>query len=104
MIEREIGQKIGTLHANHSGEFTSNEFAKYYQQQRIQRQFTQAFILQQNRVAERPNKMIMEQARNMILHCKLPGYLWNEAVNIANFLVNCSPTFANQGMTPEEKY
>ena len=34
----------------------------------------------------------------------LPTYLWSEAVSHATYLINWSPTRANSGTTPEEKY
>jgi hypothetical protein len=36
--------------------------------------------------------------------CRLPSFLWSEAIFTSNYLVNRSPTRANSGMTPEEKY
>jgi hypothetical protein len=32
------------------------------------------------------------------------GYLWTEVINITNYLVNISPTRANSGITPDQKY
>ena len=46
----------------------------------------------------------MEKMRSMLIGSKAPGYLWSEAVNTANYLVNRGPTRANQGVTPEERY
>jgi hypothetical protein len=34
----------------------------------------------------------------------VPSFLWSEAVNISNYLVNRGPTRANKGISPEEKY
>ena len=34
----------------------------------------------------------------------LPTYLWSEAISHAQHLINCSPTRANHGTTPEAKY
>ena len=40
----------------------------------------------------------------MSADCDLPTYLWSEAVSHANYLIIRSPTRANFGTTPEEKY
>ena len=40
----------------------------------------------------------------MAVAAKLPGYLWTEVINTANYIVNRSPTSANLGKTPEERY
>ena len=68
------------------------------------RQLTQARTPQQNGVAERRNQTLVEKMCSMLIGSKAPGYLWNEAVNTANYLVNRGPTRANQGVTPEEQY
>jgi hypothetical protein len=36
--------------------------------------------------------------------CQLPSFLWSEAIFTASNLVNRSPTCANPGAIPEEKY
>jgi len=46
----------------------------------------------------------MERAHNISKDCNLPIYLWTEAIFHANFLINCSPTWANSRETPENKY
>jgi hypothetical protein len=104
MVEKETGQEIGILRTDRRGEFMSHEFKTFCNEQGICRQLTQALIPEQNGVAERRNRTIVEQAHSMISRCKLPTYLWNEAINTANFLVNGSPTSANQGETPERRY
>ena len=63
-----------------------------------------ALTPQQNGVSERRNITIIEKARALSAASKLPGYLWTEAINTANDLVNISPTRANQGMTLVKKY
>ena len=63
-----------------------------------------ALTPQQNGVSERRNRTLIEKTRAMSHASKLPGYLWTKAVNTANYLVNISPTRANGGMTPDEKY
>ena len=68
------------------------------------RESNNILLPQQNGVAERRNRTIMERARNLSTHCDLSLFLWSEAVSTANYLINRSPTCANNGMTPEEKY
>jgi len=46
----------------------------------------------------------MEHARSIFKDCNLPIYLWKEAISHANYLIICSPTWANSGETPENKY
>jgi hypothetical protein len=82
----------------------SHDFLIYCIHNGIKRQLSQAKTPQQNGVAERRNRTIIERARSMVVEARLPRYLWTEAVNTANYIVNLSPTSANLGMTPEQRY
>ena len=57
---------------------------------------------QQNDVAERKNRTIMEMARYMLGN--LPNFLWGEVVSIAIYILNRCPTKAVQGKTPFEAW
>jgi transposase InsO family protein len=104
LIESETGNKVRILRTDHGGEYLSNEFNLYCKDNGIKRELTQALTPQQNGVSERRNRTPIERARSMAHACRLPSFLWSEAVFTANYLVNRSLTSANSGMTPEEKY
>src|SRR5690606_23480010 len=57
---------------------------------------------QQNGVAERMNRILIEKARSMLHDAKLPLYCWAEAVNTACYVKNRCPTRAVQDSTPYE--
>ena len=57
---------------------------------------------EQNGVAERMNRTVVETARCMLAESKLPKKFWAEAVSTAVYLRNRSPTIAVKGMTPYE--
>ncbi|GJV21174.1 putative ribonuclease H-like domain-containing protein [Tanacetum coccineum] len=61
----------------------TNDFSRYFR-----RQFSVARTPQQNRVAERRNKTLLEAARTMLADSKLPTTFWTEAVNIACYSQN----------------
>ncbi|GKA30408.1 ribonuclease H-like domain-containing protein [Tanacetum coccineum] len=54
----------------------------------IKREFSVARTLQQNRVAERKNRTLIEAARTMLVDSKLPTTFWAEAVNTACYVQN----------------
>ena len=58
-VEKEIGAYITCLMTDRGGEFTSNKFGEFYQSQGISRQLMAAYTSQQNRVAKRKNRKIM---------------------------------------------
>ena len=59
-------KKIKILRSNNGGEFTSNEFKDFCREFGIMRELTTPYNPQQNGVAERNNRYIMEAVRAMI--------------------------------------
>ncbi|MCO5606454.1 hypothetical protein L7F22_060642 [Adiantum nelumboides] len=86
------------------GEFKSKEFEELCWNQGIRRQYTCAYTPQQNGVAERKNRVIVEHARAMLNERNLPKLYWAEEVNTSVHLMNMSPTKALTRLTPEEAY
>nr|GEW30259.1 hypothetical protein [Tanacetum cinerariifolium] len=68
---------------DNEGEFKNQEMNEFYTKKGIRREFSNARIPQQNRVAERRNKTLIEGARTMLADAKLPVTFWAEAVNTA---------------------
>ena len=79
----ESEQCIGTLRTDNSGEYVSKEFEAYLKSKGIKHQLTTAYTPEQNGVAERMNRTIMESARAMLSHANVPGSFWAEAVATA---------------------
>jgi len=63
-----------------------------------------ALIPQQSGVNERRNRTIVEKARSIAHVSQLPRFLWTEAINTIDYLVNINPTRTNQSMNRNEKY
>ncbi|XP_022876705.1 uncharacterized protein LOC111394888 [Olea europaea var. sylvestris] len=70
----------------------------------IKRQLTVSRTPQQNGVAERKNRTIVEMARSMLKGKGLPNLYWAEAVNTAVYILNRSPTKAVRNKTPYEAW
>ena len=75
MVENESGKKINTLRSNNGGEFVKNEFESFLSKHGIQHEKIVPYPPQQNGVAERKNKTLVEMARCMLyskgLHKKI---------------------------------
>jgi len=70
----------------------------------IYRSLTASYTPQQNGVAERKNRSIVEMAKCMLKAKGLPKIFWAEAVHTAAYLLNRSPTSALQHRTPFEAW
>jgi transposase InsO family protein len=66
LVELESGKNIECLRTDNGGEYTSDEFDNICQHECIKRQFTTSNTSQQNRVAERMNRTLLERTRAML--------------------------------------
>nr|GEX26178.1 retrovirus-related Pol polyprotein from transposon TNT 1-94 [Tanacetum cinerariifolium] len=68
----------------------------------IKREFSIARTPQENRVAERRNRTLIEAARTMLVDSKLPTTFWAEAVNTACYVQNKALVTKPHNKTPYE--
>ncbi len=101
-MENEISHKIKVLRSDNGGEFVSKKFDTFFAECGIQRQTSAPYSPQQNGVAERANRIIMECARSMILAQGLELEFWGEAVNTTVYIKNRCPTKALNSKTPKK--
>ncbi|RVW23482.1 Retrovirus-related Pol polyprotein from transposon TNT 1-94 [Vitis vinifera] len=104
LVEKETGAFICCLRTDRGGEFTSLEFNAFCKTNGISRQLTAAYTPQQNGVAERKNRTIMNMVRSMLSEKQVPKNFWPEAVNWTVHVLNRSPTLAVKGVTLEEAW
>ncbi|CAL8169319.1 unnamed protein product [Prunus armeniaca] len=71
--EKQSGYNLKTLRTDRGGEFTSNEFSEFCKSNGIKRELTASYTPQQNGVAERRNRTIVEMARSMLKAKGLPN-------------------------------
>lgn len=76
----------------------------YFLQNEIYRQLTVQYSLQQNGIAEKKNKIIVEIARNKLKGKGLPNKFWEEVVYTSAYLMNRSPTKAVRNKSPYEAW
>ena len=82
LIENHTKNKIKTFLSDNGGEFTSNEFKELCKDSGIKRELSTPYNPQQNGIAERKNRTIMEAARVMLHDQDLPMHIWAEAARI----------------------
>lgn len=79
--EKESGDVICTLRTDRGGEFTSAKFDSFCSMNGIKRQLTTAYTPQQNGVAERKNRTVMNMIRSMLSEKEIRREFRHEAVN-----------------------
>ena len=81
MVEKETGLFVKCFRTDRGGEFNSNEFNDFCKQSGIKRQLTTAYTPQQNGVAKRKNRTVMNVVRSMLSDKNIPKTFWPKAVN-----------------------
>ncbi|MCO5581530.1 hypothetical protein L7F22_035416 [Adiantum nelumboides] len=104
MVENETGCKVQTLRTDRGGEYMSGAFKDFLGKKGIKHQCTMPYTPQQNGVAERKNRSLMEMARCMLKAKSFPHKLWMEAVACAAHVLNRCPTRALKTITPYESW
>ena len=104
LVETQSEYKIKTFRSDNGGEFMSKAFIKFLVDHGIAKETSTPYWPQQNRVAERANRTIIEMARSMIHAQKLEKSFWAESVVNAVYTRNRCPTRALERMTPEEAW
>ena len=102
MVENSCGRRLKVLRSDNGGEYTSKEFQEYLKAEGVLHERTVPKTPQQNGVAERLNRTLVEMVRTMLIESNLDQRFWGEAISTAVYLRNRSPTKAVTGMTPFE--
>ncbi len=103
-METQKGLKVKAIRSDNGGEYSSNELARFCKEKGIEQQFTVPYNPQQNGVAERMNRTLVESARTMIQESGLPLNYWGEALMTAVYVRNICPTRALDKITPYEAW
>lgn len=103
IFTNECGQNIGRLRTDNGGEYVSKEFEEYLKTKGIHHETTVPYTPEQNGVAERKNRTLIEAARSMMSFGHLSKIYWAEAVAVAVHISNRAPTSAfKDDKTPYE--
>ena len=102
-MENSSGRKLKAIRTDNGGEYTSTVFENYLKPEGIRQERTIPKTPQQNGVAERMNRTLVETVHTMLTDAKLPHKYWG-ALSTAIYLRNQSPTKAVTGMTPCEAW
>nr|GFC97288.1 putative ribonuclease H-like domain-containing protein [Tanacetum cinerariifolium] len=73
--------KVKIIRCDNRGEFKNKEMNEFCTRKGIKREFSNTRNPQQNGVAKKRNKTLIEAARIMLADAKLPVTFWAEAVN-----------------------
>ena len=101
-MENFLGKTIKILRTDCGTEYTHNEFRNFCSNNGILHQFTYPHTSQQNGVAERKHRHIVDIALTLISQSSLPFQYWSYAFSTVVFLINRLPSINRNSLSPWE--
>ncbi|GKA75346.1 putative ribonuclease H-like domain-containing protein [Tanacetum coccineum] len=101
-VENLIDQRVKVIRCDNGTEFKNKEMDMFCERKCIKREFSVARTPQQNGVAERKNRTLIEAARTMLANSKLPTTFWTEAVNTG--LHGCKNRFRCESLLCQSQF
>lgn len=103
-VELEKGCKVKCLRTDNGLEYLSKEFDNFRKERGIKRHRSIPLNPQQNGVAERANRTIIERVRCMLFSSGLGKRFWGEVASTAVYLLNKCPSSSINGDTPDFRW
>nr|GEX57022.1 putative ribonuclease H-like domain-containing protein [Tanacetum cinerariifolium] len=100
LVENQLKKKVKAIRCDNGIEFKNAHMIALCGSKGIKREYSNAKTLQQNGVAERKNKTLIEAARTMLADSKLPTMFWTEAVRTACHVMNQVSVTSPHNKTP----
>ncbi|KAL2251628.1 UNVERIFIED_CONTAM: Retrovirus-related Pol polyprotein from transposon TNT 1-94 [Sesamum indicum] len=100
-VENQTSKKLKSLRTDNGLEFCNQQFSEMCDKFGIRRHKTNPYTPQQNGVAERMNRTLLDKVRCLLISSGLPKTFWGEVVLTAAHLINMSPSMPLFGKTPE---
>ena len=91
LVENQCQSKITTIRTDNGGEYCSKEWISLCNTHGIRHEHSIPYNPQQNGVAERKNRTLLDASRSMLQVAGLHNEFWQEAVATACYLQNRSP-------------
>ncbi|GJS00055.1 putative ribonuclease H-like domain-containing protein [Tanacetum coccineum] len=87
-IENQLTKKVKAIRCDNGTEFKNSKLIELCESKGIIRDYSNARTPQQNGVAERKNRTLIEAARTILADSKLPTMFWTKVVSTACYVLN----------------
>ncbi|GKA27306.1 retrovirus-related pol polyprotein from transposon TNT 1-94, partial [Tanacetum coccineum] len=101
-LENQLNHNVKIIRCDNGTEFKNHAMNEFCAKKGIKMEFSVARTPQQNSVAKRRNRTLIEAARTMLVDSLLPITFWAEAVNTACYVLNRVLVIKPQNKTPYE--
>ncbi|GKB23083.1 retrovirus-related pol polyprotein from transposon TNT 1-94 [Tanacetum coccineum] len=103
-IENLVDKKVKIIRSDNGTEFKNKVMDDFCREKGIKREYSVARTPQQNGIAERRNRTLIEAARTMLADSKLPTTFWAKAVSTACYVHNRVLVVKPHNKTPYELF
>nr|GEV34651.1 hypothetical protein [Tanacetum cinerariifolium] len=101
-IENQLSLKVKIIRSDNGTQFKNQDLNQFCGMKEIKREFSVPRTPQQNGIAEKKNRTLIEVARTMLADSLLPISFWAEAVNTACYVQNRVLVSKPHNKTPYE--
>ena len=99
-IKIECGLDVRVLRSDNGGEYRNAEMTRFCRQKMIKQEFTVPYNPEQNGMAERLNRTLVEMTRCMLIESKMDKTYWCEAMMTAVDICNVLPSASSSISSP----
>ncbi|GKD64250.1 retrovirus-related pol polyprotein from transposon TNT 1-94, partial [Tanacetum coccineum] len=102
MVEKQNDVNVKHIRTDNGTEFRNSKLESFCDEKGISQNFSSPYTPEQNGIAERKNRTLIEAARTMLNGSVLSKHFWTEAVRIACYTQNRSIIVKRHDKTPYE--
>nr|GEZ50266.1 putative ribonuclease H-like domain-containing protein [Tanacetum cinerariifolium] len=101
-LENQLSLKVKVIKSDNGTEFKNHDLNQFCRMKEIKKEFSVPRTPQQNGIAERKNRTLIEASRTMLADSLIPIPFWTEAVNTACYVQNRVLVTKPHNKTPYE--
>ncbi|KAK5785187.1 hypothetical protein PVK06_039741 [Gossypium arboreum] len=101
MVLTQFGSKIQLFKSNNGSEFFARSLGDFFKEKGIVQISSCVGTPQQNDIAKRKNRHLLEVTRSLLFTTNVPKYLWGKALLTATYLINRMPSKFLKFQTPQ---
>ncbi|GJV55830.1 putative RNA-directed DNA polymerase [Tanacetum coccineum] len=102
LIENQFKKKIKVFKSDNGTEFVNQSINKFCADKGIIHQTSCAYTPQQNGIAERKHRHLLNVARSLMFQGRIPLRMWTECILTTTYLINRLPSSVLNGKSPYE--
>ncbi|KAM2702412.1 hypothetical protein EV2_004130 [Malus domestica] len=101
-VLNQFSVSLQMLQSDGGGEYLSHRFQRFLKEKGISHQISCPYTPEQNGLAERKHRHLVETTITLLQNAQLPSHFWSFGCQTANYLINRMPSATLQNKSPFE--